>query len=156
MRTAIIYVSVHHGNTGKVVRAMGTELGADLFDLMEGEGPELSGYELAGFASGIFYQSFHKTMREYLERLCLPAGQKFFLAATCGAAYMDYTKGVRALLEGKGGRCLGSFRCRGFDTFGPFGMIGGIARGRPNETDLEKARAFARKIQAMAEALPAR
>lgn len=36
----------------------------------------------------------------------------------------------------------GTFTCRGFDTFGPFRLIGGIAKGHPNEKELEKARAF--------------
>lgn len=92
MKTAIVYVSIHHGNTKKVVQAMGEEMGADLFDLMAEKSPDLSGYALIGFASGVFFNSFHETMKGYLEKLSLPPGQKFFLAATCGAAYMNYTK----------------------------------------------------------------
>lgn len=37
---------------------------------------------------------------------------------------------------------LGEFGCKGYDTFGPFKLVGGIAKGRPNERDLEKAQAF--------------
>lgn len=33
MKTAIIYISVHHGNTKKVVNEMAELLDADLFDL---------------------------------------------------------------------------------------------------------------------------
>ena len=46
-------------------------------------------------------------------------------------------------------RCpvLGSFGCKGYDTFGPFKLVGGIARGRPNEADLEQARSFYQEIQ---------
>ncbi len=148
MKTAVVYVSVHHGNTKKVAQAMAEELEAILFDLTEEKNPDLSGYELVGFASGVFYHGLHETMKSYLENLSLPQGQKFFLAATCGVAYMDYTRGTKKLLEGKGGQCVGSFQCRGFDTFGPFGKIGGIAKGRPNGKDLEKARTFARKVSA--------
>ena len=41
---------------------------------------------------------------------------------------------------------LGEFGCRGYDTFGPFKLMGGIARGRPNEADLAAARAFYRDL----------
>ena len=147
MKTAIVYVSVHHGNTRKVVQAMAEELSADVFDLMEESSPDLSGYELIGFASGVFYNGLHEAMKRYLEEISMPGGQKFFLAATCGVAYMDYTRGERKRLERKGGQYLGSFQCRGFDTFGPFGKIGGIAKGRPNEKDLKRAKSFAQKMR---------
>ena len=53
-----------------------------------------------------------------------------------------------AVAREKSAVVAGEFGCRGFDTFGPFGKIGGIAKGRPNEKDLERARAFARKVSA--------
>ena len=34
---------------------------------------------------------------------------------------------------------MGSYGCPGFDTFGPFKLIGGIAKGRPNNEDIEEA-----------------
>lgn len=43
---------------------------------------------------------------------------------------------------------LGEFSCKGYDTFGPFKLIGGIAKGHPDTQDLENARKFYRKIQA--------
>ena len=42
---------------------------------------------------------------------------------------------------------IGSFSCRGFDTVGPFGFIGGINRGRPNDYDLDRAAAFAARFR---------
>ena len=42
---------------------------------------------------------------------------------------------------------IGSFSCRGFDTVGPFGFIGGINRGRPNDHDLDRAAAFAARLR---------
>lgn len=43
---------------------------------------------------------------------------------------------------------LGEFSCKGYDTFGPFKLVGGIAKGHPDERDLENARKFYREIQA--------
>ena len=59
-------------------------------------------------------------------------------------------KGAGALAEIAGEkRCpvLGEFSCRGYDTFGPFKLVGGIAKGHPNARDLERARKFYREIQ---------
>lgn len=149
MKTAIVYVSVHHGNTKKVAEAMALALSADLIDL-NGE-PELSAYDLIGFASGVFYGQLHENLRRYLERVTLHKEQRVFFAATCGMAYRDYTKSAKEILARRGIRCLGSFQCRGFDTFGPFGKIGGIARKHPSQRDLEKGAAFARRMLAAAE-----
>ena len=42
---------------------------------------------------------------------------------------------------------LGEFGCRGYDTFGPFKLVGGIAKGRPDGRDLEHARSFYRDLR---------
>ena len=34
---------------------------------------------------------------------------------------------------------VGSFGCKGYDTFGPFKLVGGICKGRPDENDLNSA-----------------
>jgi flavodoxin len=60
---------------------------------------------------------------------------------------LGYHKPVRKRLEAKGFEVIGSFSCRGFDTVGPFGFIGGINRGRPNDHDLDRAMAFAARIR---------
>ncbi|MGB3985262.1 MAG: flavodoxin, partial [Limnochordia bacterium] len=39
-------------------------------------------------------------------------------------------------------RLLGTYGCRGFDTFGPFKLVGGIAKGHPNENDIAGAVKF--------------
>ena len=52
---------------------------------------------------------------------------------------------VRAAQE-KGCAVLGEFGCRGYNTFGPFGLFGGTGKGKPDEDDLQRARAFIRGI----------
>lgn len=59
---------------------------------------------------------------------------------------MDYTKEIKKLLRQKDVECIGSFVCRGYDTYGIFGKIGGIAKGHPDQKDLEKAEDFIKKI----------
>lgn len=35
-----------------------------------------------------------------------------------------------------------TFCCKGYDTFGPFKLIGGIAKGHPSAKDLDNAKTF--------------
>ena len=39
-------------------------------------------------------------------------------------------------------KVMGQFGCLGYDTFGPFKLVGGIAKGHPDEKDLENVRRF--------------
>ncbi|MEY2227626.1 MULTISPECIES: hypothetical protein [Streptomyces] len=54
-----------------------------------------------------------------------------------------FTRPSVRLLEGKGFEVEGTFACRGFDTWAPFKLLGGINKRRPNGDDLAAARAFA-------------
>ena len=150
MKTAILYASVHHGNTKKVAEAMAEALSAELFDLTKQGNVDISGYDLIGLASGIFYANMHKAVRKFAEETEFRPGQKVFLVCSCGMDSKDFTKKVRKTLEDKQVEVLDSFRCRGFDTFGPLVLIGGIAKGRPNAEDLERAREYARNLASTA------
>ena len=141
---------MHHGNTGKVAEAMAETLSADLFDLTKQESVDISGYDLIGLASGIYYFNMHKAIRKFAQAAPFTPAQKVFLVCTCGAEGKDYTKSVRKVLEDKGAKVLDGFCCRGFDTFGPLALFGGVAKGRPNEQDLEYAREYAGKLASAA------
>lgn len=143
MKTVMIYASIHHGNTKKIVEAMAKELSADIIDITKNANPDISGYDIIGFASGIYFQSFHEKIKNFISKASFGKGQKVFLADTCGLEYCDYTKKIRKMLQSKGACCVGTFQCRGYDTFGIFGKIGGIAKRHPNEKDIQKARTFA-------------
>lgn len=58
MRTAIVYASVHHGNTEKLVKRIAEECQMDLIDAVKQPDADLSSYDMIGFASGIYFQSF--------------------------------------------------------------------------------------------------
>lgn len=146
MKTAILYVSVHHKNTEKVVKSMAEVLSADLIDLAEQTAVDISEYDMVGFASGCFYHSMHEKIKKYIGETAFPQKQKVFLVCTCGINYRDYTKGIKKLLNEKGVSVIGSFQCRGYDTFGPFEKIGGIAKEHPDEKDLDKAQKFAKEL----------
>lgn len=71
----------------------------------------------------------------------------FFTSGAREVPLLRYNKPVRKCLEAKGFEVTGSFSCRGFDTVGPFGFIGGINRGRPDDRDLGRAAAFAARLR---------
>ena len=53
MKTAIIYVSSHHGNTKKVLDVMAYSNDIDLLKISEAKKTDFSVYDAIGFASGI-------------------------------------------------------------------------------------------------------
>lgn len=73
------------------------------------------------------------------------AGRKVFTILTSGSNQKNYSKGFRALLENCGCSITGSFQCKGFDTNGPWKLIGGIAKGHPDAADISDAAAFIRE-----------
>ena len=52
MKTAIIYASVHHGNTKKIIDEIVRTNEVDLIDATQVTEKDLSCYDLIGFASG--------------------------------------------------------------------------------------------------------
>ena len=58
MRKAIVYASVHHRNTEKLVKGIAEECQVDLIDAVKQPDADLSSYDMIGFASGIYFQSF--------------------------------------------------------------------------------------------------
>ena len=86
MRKAIVYASVHHGNTEK----------------------------------------------------------KIFLICTYGGS-ANY-KSIEQILEKKHSEVIGEFGCKGYDTFGPFKQVGGIAKGHPDEEDIKNAVEFVKGL----------
>ena len=146
MKTIILYASTHHGNTKKIVQAMAKCLAADVVDITKNIQPDISAYDVVGLASGVYFHSLHESIRKFIDNASFDGKQKAFLVDTCGVGYRDYAKDAKKALKAKGVSCLGSFQCRGYDTFGVFGKIGGIAKKHPNEKDLENARIFAQNL----------
>ena len=139
MKIAIIFASVHHGNTRKVVEQIAQNNDVDLIDATQEKEKDLSEYDRIGFASGIYYGKFHQTVLKFA-LANLPANKNVFLLCTCGgsAAFQS----IETIIKDKHCNVIGKFSCKGYDTFGPFKLVGGIAKGHPNEKDLTAAMEF--------------
>ena len=70
-----------------------------------------------------------------------------FFVYTYGGAKGGGAKAMEEIAQAKGCPVLGEFSCKGYDTFGPFRLVGGIAKGHPNPRDLEKARTFYQELE---------
>lgn len=146
-KVLILYVSVHHGNTRQVVEHLAEQEGVTAVDLLGKPLPDLTGYELIGFASGVYFQKLHQRLRKAVGEAAFGPGQQVFFLYTCGVPFGDCAKDLKGVLAEKGVPWAGTFRCRGYDTYGPWGKLGGIAKGRPNGRDLDRAAAFLRGLR---------
>ncbi len=153
MKTAICYYSRHHGNTKKVLEAMAEGNEIDLIDVTARSAVHLEEYDMIGFASGIYGFEFHKSVVNFA-RQYLPRKKKVFFVYTYGLNKGTGAGAVVRVAQEKEAVILGKYGCRGYDTFGPFKMMGGIAKGHPNEKELQKAREFYQHILHKAEKRP--
>lgn len=146
MKTAIIYKSIHHGNTKKVAETMARALKADLIDLKDAKPEIINEYDLIGFGSGIYYYRPHKKLRKFIEGLnnIENRNKKAFTFITSGNGKPN--KWLNENLTKKGFEVLGDFTCKGFDTYGPLKLVGGHNKGQPNEKDLKDAENFAKEL----------
>lgn len=136
MKTVIVYHSSHHGNTRKVAEAIARGRDVTLIDASAVKSADLSGYELIGFASGIYFGKFHENVLQFAKNN-LPEGKRVFFLATYGGS--NGTKAIEEAVREKSAQIVGSFGCKGYDTFGPFKLVGGICKGHPDEADLKNA-----------------
>lgn len=148
-KALIICVSVSNGSTAAVARAIASGLGAEVREPEEVDPGKLADYDLVGFGSGIYYMSEHRRLREYVEHLPEARGKRAFLFTTSGrglAQKLPWQRSLDDVLRDKGYDVLGRFDCKGVDTYGPYGVVGGFNRGHPDVADLTHAYLFARNI----------
>lgn len=112
-----------------------------LIDAMQNPDADLSPYELIGFASGIAFGKYYPQLMGFARRH-LPENRKVFALHTAGSPRAGYAKELLSLVGERHCDCLGVYQCKGFDTFGPFKVLGGINKQHPSEEEIEGAVAF--------------
>lgn len=150
MKAVIVCASVSHGNTRRIAEVMGTVLSAPVVEPEEVDPAELAHYDLVGLGSGIFSQRFHPRLRRFAEALPEGGGGRAFVFATSGLpepGFRPFSRPLVRLLERKGFAVENAFSCRGYDTWLPFKLVGGINRTRPDGGDLAAAHAFAEALR---------
>ncbi|MGZ4864361.1 MAG: flavodoxin family protein [Halobacteriota archaeon] len=152
VKALIVCLSYHHGNTKQIADAMATVLHATVVSPREVNAEILNGYDLIGFGSGIAFGKHYKQIIELVDKLP-PLDKNAFVFSTRGDRSLRfYHRALRRQLEEKGWAVVGEFSCRGYDTYGLNKLLGGIAKGRPNEQDLRDAAEFARSLSSRKQA----
>ena len=129
MKTAIIYYSQHHGNTKKLLDAISdTDMSVTLINAAEKMEVDLRDYDRIGLASGIYFSSFAKPLLSFVS-INLPAQKPVFFIATCGSQRKNYFDEIRDITRRKDCTDLGCYLCAGYDTYGPFKLVGGLKKG---------------------------
>ncbi|MGK4579127.1 flavodoxin family protein [Kitasatospora sp. HPMI-4] len=156
MKVVIVCASVSHGNTKRIADVMGQVLSAPVVEPEQVDLAELATYDLVGFGSGIFSGKFHPRLRHFVRSVPEGERRRAFVFATSGLPeprFRPFTRPLARLLEQKGFEVVDAFSCRGFDTWLPFRLVGGINKARPDAGDLAAARAFAEGLRARAGAV---
>jgi flavodoxin len=146
MKTAIIYYSKHHGNTKKIldaIAAVDTEV--ELVDATEKHEMDLSGYDRIGFASGIYYGKFAEQVLNFAN-INLPTGKDVFYIATAGNPTKNCFNSIADIAKEKHGNEHGRYICKGFDTYGPFKLVGGLQKGHPTDEEIQEAVKFYKEL----------
>jgi flavodoxin len=82
----------------------------------------------------VYYSQHHGNTKKLLDAIKI---------TTSGANPSDgFYKAVTDAVEKKGCKVIGRYGCFGYDTFGPFKLVGGLKKGHPTEEEIEGAVAF--------------
>ena len=140
-KAAIIYASTHHGSTRKLVEAIADKYEVVQIDATNCQQADLSGYDLIGFASGIDFGKFYDSVERFLEKN-LPENKRVFFMYTCAKVNNRFTNSIKAAATKKRATVLGEYGCKGFNTYGPWKVIGGMNKNHPTKNELENCITF--------------
>ncbi|MBR5109943.1 MAG: flavodoxin [Clostridia bacterium] len=139
MATAIVYYSKHHGNTKKLLDALPG--GVVLIDAENPSTTDLSAFDRVGFASGIYAGSFARQVMRFAQEH-LPERKPVFFVATAAMKLKSHFTGITHACEQRRAVLLGSYICQGFNTYGPFKLVGGTSKGHPTQKEINEFLAF--------------
>ncbi|MBQ1170214.1 MAG: flavodoxin family protein [Oscillospiraceae bacterium] len=140
-KAVIIYASTHHGSTKKLADAIADRYDVHLIDATKQYSADLSEYDLIGFGSGIDFGKFYESVEQFLEKN-LPENKRVFFLYTCARVSDRFTETIKTAARRKGAVILGEYGCRGFNTYGPWKLIGGMNKGHPSAEELQGAVGF--------------
>lgn len=140
-KTVIVYASKHHGNTYKLAEAISKKYQIDLINAEVQQYADLSSYDLIGFASGIDFGKFYPSVERFLEDN-LPKNKKVFFLYTCAKKNPKFTERMKIEALEREAMIMGEYGCRGYNTYGPWKVIGGMNKNHPSQDELEEAIRF--------------
>lgn len=149
-KALVVYKSIHHQNTAQIARAMADVLGAECVSPHECPYEKLASCKILGLGSGIYYGRVHDELWQWVRDMPEEYKQHLgiFIFTTSGLpVFAKLLHGpLKSALMKKGYDVMAEFSCRGFDTWGPLWLTGGLNKKHPNERDIQRARDFAQRI----------
>lgn len=137
----IIYHSEHHMNTKKLVEEASKDLDIVCTSIENFDESLLDNVNVIGLASGIFYGKHHKTLIEFVDtHNHLFKNKEVFVIYTAGSNNQQLGSYLVKKLEYYGIRVIGTFNCLGWDSYGPYKLIGGVYKDHPNQEDIQALR----------------
>lgn len=140
-KTVIIYASKHHGNTYKLVKAISDKYNIEIIDAVKQSVANIQEYEVIGFASGIDFGKFYEEVERFAKEN-LPGKKKVFFLYTCAMERKEFTNSMREIALDKEAVILGEYGCKGYNTYGPWKIIGGMNKKHPTEAEIRLAVEF--------------
>jgi flavodoxin len=108
---------------------------------------KLASCKILGLGSGIYYGRVHDELRQWVRDMPDASSRNLsvFLFSTSGLPVFAkaWHWPLKSALMKKGYEVMAEFSCRGFDTWGPLWLTGGLNRKHPDEKDIKRAREFA-------------
>ena len=144
MKSLIVYDSRHHGNTEKLVRHLADRYGITLVDAQSALTLADEAYDLIGFASGMDFGKFYPTVTALAQTL--PPGKRVYALYTCARDQAKYGLEIEEIAGQRQCRYLGKYGCKGYNTYGPLKILGGMNKGHPDEAELSGACTFYERI----------
>lgn len=139
MKSLIVYVSIHHENTKKLIDALKKNYDVDLLDAVKKAGDiDFSQYDTIGFASGIYNGSISSALFKIVQENAGALRQKkIFAIITSGTKNRRYCTKTQKVFEENNIQLEDVYQCLGYDSNGLWAKIGGIAKGHPNKEDID-------------------
>jgi flavodoxin len=150
MKCLIIVYSYHHNNTTKIANEFSKVLNAQVKTPDEVIPEELQEYDLIGFGAGIDSSSHYKPLLDLADMLPEVNNKLAFIFSTSAiqgdAKVVKDHSMLRQKLQSKGYAIIGEFSCKGFNTNSFLKYLGGMNKGKPDDSDLKNAQKFALKL----------
>lgn len=141
----IICESIYNENTLKLAKAMAQILGCYCITTDEALMLNLNEYETIGLGSGIYFGKHHPKLFEVVGKLNSTVQDVFIFSSRGNPFLGKYHQPLKDALSEKNKKVIGEFSVRGYDETGPWVIIGGGHKGKPDENDLKKVVRFVQK-----------
>ena len=148
MKTVIFYSSTYNGNTLRIAQSIAAVLSADLVSIeAKISDIDLLKYDLIGFGSAIHFAEHDILLQRFVSKLSLQEKNVFIFSTRCRPFLGGYHKALKEAIKRQQANLVGEFSCVGFDKTGPWVLINGYNKNRPNDKDLFKAHLFAEELK---------